>query len=64
MEMKLMALQTKKRFILNQQIVRNGAMGLVTDGTILHNRRMLINKRSLFGGMAIKAQVVFPFGGL
>src|SRR6056297_1056471 len=64
MEMKLVALQAQERLILYQEVVRHGAVGPVTDGAVLYNGRMFKDKRPLFRGVTIQAQVVYPLFGL
>ena len=63
MEMKLVTLQAQKGFILYEQVIGHGAVGIVADGTIFYYRLMFKHKRPLLGGVTVEAQVIKSFFG-
>jgi hypothetical protein len=62
MEMGLMALKTEERLILFKQAVGYRSVGIMTDSTVLENRGMFENERSLLIPMTVEAEIVEPFG--
>jgi len=61
MEMGFMALKAEERFILFEHVIGHRPMGVVTDHTVLSDRSMFENKRSLLVRMTIEAKIIDPF---
>ena len=62
--MRLMTLQAQVRLILLFQVVGHRPVGIMTDGTIITDRGMFKNKRSLVAGMAVETKIIETFIGL
>ena len=60
-EVRLMALQAKERFILLKQVVRHRAMRLVANRAALFHRRMLEYERPVLCRMAVGAEGLLGF---
>ena len=59
----MVTLQAQERFVLFQQIVRDGPMGIVANGAVFYHRRVFKGKRSLFVRMAFPAKIIDPLFG-
>ena len=57
-----MAPQAEERGRLPEQIIRDGSVRFMTDGTILSHWRMLVDERALLFCMALPAHQVQRFG--
>jgi hypothetical protein len=56
-EVHRVASQTKKRLVLNEQVVCDGTVGLMTNAAILVHRLMFKDERPLFCGMARETKI-------
>jgi len=61
MEVELVTLQAQEGFILHEQVIGYGAVGIVADGTIFYYRLMFKGKRPLLGGVTVEAEVIQSF---
>ena len=62
-KMGLVALQAQEWFLLLEEIVGNGSMGVMTDEAVLNYRIMLEYEWSLVACVALETKVIDPFIG-
>lgn len=58
--MEMVTLEAQERFVLFQQVIRDGPVGIVADRAVFYHRRVLKGKRTLFVRMAFPAKIVDP----
>jgi hypothetical protein len=50
--------EAEKGFVLFQEVVGNGPVRIMAEAAILLDRLMLIKKRALLVGMAVKTKII------
>jgi hypothetical protein len=64
MEVGLMALETKKRFVLLEHIIGHSSMGIVANHAILLDRSVLKNEGALLVPMTLETKIIDSFDSL
>jgi len=56
-----MTLQTEERLILDFQVIGYRPVRIMTNGTVIADRSMFKNERSLVTGMAVETEIIKTF---